>query len=514
MSRTSRAATPKPPSPRRARTRAPSPAGSRADVPPDACVRELAEELARARAELAESRLENAKLERVRDALIDRVERSLDRQGSAFSLFQTAIDLEARVRRRTLELERTLGDLERSNDELARARDAAETANRTKTRFIAAASHDVLQPLNAASLSMSSLASLQEREEGRHLCAQVERSLDTMDTLLRTLLYMSRLDAGDIVPDPGSVSLDALFESIASDFEPVARQRGLELRVRRSGLHVRSDATMLRRVLQNIVANALRYTFSGGVLLIANACGPSVRVRVADTGIGIPKAHVEDVFVEFRRYSASPAGALDTALEVPDEDAGAGLGLGLAIVDRLVRALGHGITLNSRPSYGTCFTLAFERAAPALSPPPLPPRPATSGTGLDGARVLLVENDPDALQAMVRLLEQWGCDPRPAAGADAALSAIEDRQWRPDLVVADQHLDGDERGTLVIERLRRSLRRQVPALVVTANPSRSLHERAARTGIELMNKPLKPARLRALLTHMRGLEPRQDSSSA
>ena len=338
-----------------------------------------------------------------------------------------------------------------------------------------------------------------------------------MDALLRTLLYMSRLDAGDVVPSVCSVSLDALFESIASDFEPVARQRGLALRVRRSGLHVRSDATMLRRILQNIVANALRYTVSGGVLLVASAHGPRVRVRVADTGIGIPKAHVEDVFVEFRRYSAGPAGApdgssggqpggtSDAADGAPDEEAGAGLGLGLAIVDRLVRALGHGIRLSSRPGRGTCFSLAFERAAPAPAPPPVVPRPAAApGTGLDGARVLLVENDPDALRAMVRLLGQWGCEPRPATGAGAALAAIEDRLWRPDLIVADQHLDGDERGTVVIERLRRLLRRRVPALVVTANPSRALHERAARTGIELMHKPLKPARLRALLTHMRG----------
>ena len=442
-------------------------------------------------------------------ALIDRVERSLDRQGGAFSLFQTAIGLEARVASRTAELGRTLADLERSNEELARARDAAESANRTKTRFIAAASHDVLQPLNAASLSMSSLAALQERTEGRRLCAQVERSLDTMDTLLRTLLYMSRLDAGDVVPRIGSVSLDETFESIASDFEPVARQRGLELRVRRSDLHVRSDATMLRRILQNIVANALRYTLSGGVLLVASARGERVRVRIADTGIGIPKAHLEDVFVEFRRYSAGPAkagaAAHDAARERDDhdEEAGAGLGLGLAIVDRMARALGHGIALNSRPGHGSCFSLAFERAAPAPVPAAEAPAAAATGTSLDGARVLVVENDPDALRAMVRLLRQWGCEPRPAAGRDGALAALEGPRWRPDLIVADQHLDGDERGTGAIARVRERLGRPVPALVVTANPSRALHERAARAGIELMDKPLKPARLRALLTHMR-----------
>ena len=492
-----------------------------ASVPGGACPERLAAEL-RARDErVAQLERENAKLLRVKAALIDRVERSLDRQGGAFSLFQTAIGLEDSVRQRTLELEATLADLERSNTDLERARDAAERASRTKTHFIAAASHDVLQPLNAASLSMSSLAAVQGNAEGRRLCAQVERSLDTMDTLLRTLLYMSRLDAGDVVPRIEPVSLDALFESIASDFEPVARQRRLELRVRRSGLHVRSDATMLRRILQNIVANALRYTSSGGVLLVASAHGSRVRVRIADTGIGIPKAHQRDVFVEFRRLSAGPAmvpvASRDTeaaADENRDEGAGAGLGLGLAIVDRLARALGHGLALNSSPGHGTCFSLAFERSAAPAAPEPLAPRPATApGTSLDGARVLLVENDPDALRAMVRLLRQWGCDPRPATGQAAALDALESPAnpaaagtppWRPDLIVADQHLDGDERGTEVIAALRRRLGAEVAALVVTANPSRGLQERAARTAIELMDKPLKPARLRALLTHMRG----------
>lgn len=456
---------------------------------------------------LAEREREIVKLGRINAALIERVESSLDRQGNAFSLFQTAIGLEAQVRQRTAELERTLADLERSNAELAAARDAAETANRSKTQFLAAASHDVLQPLNAAALSVSSLAAMQTGTEAIQLCGQVERSLGTMDVLLRRLVYMSRLDAGDVVPQFGSVSLDALFESIASDFEPIARQRGLELRVRRAGLHVRSDATMLRRIVQNIVTNALRYTQAGGVLLIAGKRGAEVHVRVADTGIGIPRTQLAEVFVEFRR--CAPPGACDLACDrTLDDEPGSGLGLGLAIVDRMARALGHPVTLSSTVGRGSCFGLDLGPpvAAPrAVHASPAVERPAPFGTGigLDGARVLVIENDADARRAMDRLFGQWGCEPRVCGDAAGALAAIEAGCWRPDLIVADQHLDAGERGTVVVARVRRLVRSDVPALIVTANPSPALQERAERESMELMRKPLKPARLRALLTHMR-----------
>ena len=199
-----------------------------------------------------DDRQEINKLRKINKALIERVERSMDQQGNAYSLFQTAIGLEEQVRRRTLELTNTLADLERSNGQLIIARDTAEQANNSKTRFLAAASHDVLQPLNAALLLISTLSSVQSNDEGRRLCRQVERSLETMDTLLRNLLYMSRLDAGDVKPHFQSVSLDRLFDSIASDFQPIAQVRNLELRVRRSGLHVWSDPTMLRLSLIHI----------------------------------------------------------------------------------------------------------------------------------------------------------------------------------------------------------------------------------------------------------------------
>ena len=442
--------------------------------------------------------VEIARLKRINAALMDRVERSADRQGSAFSLFQTAIGLEGQVRRRTQELSATLADLERSNLELKRARDVAVEANRSKTRFLAAASHDVLQPLNAALLLMSSLESVQRNAEGKRLCRQVERSLDTMDALLRTLLYMSRLDAGDVRPEWRSVSLDALFASLASDFEPMARQRGLELRVRPSGLHVRSDATMLRRLLQNIVTNALRYTERGGVLLIAGARGRAVHVRVADTGVGIERERFEDIFVEFDR--SGPARECD-------DEAAAGFGLGLAIVERMVRTLGHELTLNSRIGRGSCFGLTMPRARASLPPPesraPIAVGDAGTAASLVDARVLVVENDLVALQALEALLRQWGCRLRLASSGAEARDAIADGAWLPDIVVADQHLEGSDRGTATVRQIRRLVGQEIPALIVTAAPSAALTRAARRARLELMAKPVKPAQLRALLMHLR-----------
>ncbi len=448
---------------------------------------------------MTEAQTELHKLRKINRALMERVELSMDQQGNAYSLFQTAISLEEQVRRRTGELSSTLADLERSNLQLINAKEAAEQANFSKTRFLAAASHDVLQPLNAALLLMSTLSTVQSTAEGTRLCRQVEHSLETMDTLLRNLLYMSRLDAGDVRPHWQTVSLDMLFDSIASDFQPIAQVRNLELRVRRTGLHVWSDPTMLRRTIQNIVANALRYTRQGGALLTAGRRGEKVHIRIADTGIGIEPERFKDIFVEFQRCGQGPDDL---------DGSSAGLGLGLAIVERMVNTLDINLTLNSRIGYGSCFslTLPFEQAvedAPAKAS-------ATRGTDkingvkLAGTRILVIENDLAALQAMEALLKQWGCELRLASSTRETLGALNsENAWVPDLIIADQHLNNNERGTSVIRIVRQLIGRRIPAVVVTADPSERLWKMADQGRIEVMQKPVKPAQLRALLTHLR-----------
>jgi len=434
------------------------------------------------------------RLKKINAALVSRVERSMDQQGNAFSLFQTAISLENRVRMRTEELHATLRHLEQSNIDLSAAKENAEQANLSKTRFLAAASHDVLQPLNAAHLSVSALAEVQTSEEGRKLILQVERSLQTMEDLLRTLLDISRLDAGVVQPEVVDVSLETLFSSLRSDFQPVAEIKGLGLRFRPVNIAVRSDRTLLRRILQNILSNALRYTRTGGVLVGTRQRGGIIRIDVADTGCGIPDEQREAVFEEFSRGKAPPGAEL----------AGGGLGLGLAIVRRMAGALGHPVTFSSRVGRGTIFHVDVPLAFNAVVEPPPTPSEAerAPGYGLFGTKVLLVENDIDVLNAMASLLERWRCDVRTATSTGETLETLGDTDWVPDIIIADQHLDNGDLGILTVAEARNYLGRDVPALIVTADPSQAVIAAARAAGIELMRKPLKPAQLRALLAHL------------
>lgn len=433
------------------------------------------------------------RLKKINAALVSRVERSMDQQGNAFSLFQTAIALENRVRTRTDELHSTLRRLEQSNIDLSAAKENAEQANLSKTRFLAAASHDVLQPLNAAHLSISALAEIQTSDEGRKLVGQVERSLETMEDLLRTLLDISKLDAGVVRPEIGDVYLETLFASLKSDFQPLADLNGLKLKFRPAPATARSDRALLRRILQNIISNALRYTRSGGVLVGIRHRGDTIRIDVADTGCGIPDDQRDRVFEEFHRGSISADASL----------AGGGLGLGLAIVRRIAGALSHPVTFSSRIGRGTIFHIdvpagrSSDTTVAAIGETERP-----RGYGLFGTKVLLIENDPDVLQAMASLLERWQCVVRQASTTDDALDMLGDTAWVPDIVIADQHLDGGDLGSHTIAEVRDYLGRMVPALIVTADPSETVTKAARIAGIELMRKPLKPAQLRALLAHL------------
>jgi CheY-like chemotaxis protein len=335
---------------------------------------------------------------------------------------------------------------------------------------------------------------VQTSEEGTKLVRQVERSLETMEDLLRTLLDISKLDAGVVEPDVGDVSLETLFSSLRSDFLPVADMKGLTLKFRPVNAVVHSDRTLLRRILQNILSNALRYTRSGGVLVGTRHRGDTIRIDVADTGCGIPDEQREAVFEEFHRGTPSA----DTGF------AGGGRGLGLAIVRRMAAALGHPVTFSSKVGRGTIFHIdvpvGVGASADAIASVADMERPR--GYGLFGTKVLLVENDAEVLQAMTFLLERWQCLVRAATSTDDALDMLGDTDWVPDIVIADQHLDGGDLGTATIAEVRDYLGRVVPALIVTADGSETVAKAARAAGIELMRKPLKPAQLRALLAHL------------
>ena len=443
----------------------------------------LARALARAEARIA-------KLEKINAVLIDRVERGVDSQASAFSLFQTAIGLERQVRLRTDELTRTLRKLERLNDDLVRAKEIAERADRSKTRFLAQAGHDLLQPLNAARLSLSALAEVQTADDGRRLVGKVERGLATIEELLRTLLDISRLDAGVMLPRIEAVALGEILADLAAGFAPLAARRGLRFAVVPARLHVASDAVMLTRILQNLIANALRYTARGRVLVGARRLPDDrLRIDVVDTGPGIPEDQHRAIFEEFHRGRA------------PAAEGEVGLGLGLSIVQRLADVLDPPLSLCSIVGRGTIFSLELPRTVAPVAHAVAPAGRTVQGWGLAGTLVVVVDNDRAVREATVDLIARWDCTAIAAGDGAEALRLLAAGERRPDLLLVDYHLD-EETGVEVIDALREAWGADVPAVVVTADYGRETEERLALNGLEVLRKPVKPAELRALMAHL------------
>lgn len=437
-----------------------------------------------------------AKLARINAALMQRVERSMDQQANAYSLFQTAIGLESQVRVRTEELKNTLFRLEQANSELRGARDTAEQANRVKTRFFTSVGHDLLQPLHAARLSLSAMAEYQTESRGRRLTEQVDHSLSTIEDLLRTILDLSKLEAGVIKPAIQEVSLSELFASLSLDLETLARQKGLKFVSRPTDAMVLSDPLMLRRILQNLTANAVHYTETGIILLAARRRGTMVRVEVWDTGPGIPGEDCQRIFEEFQRGTGTGG----------RNGNGNGFGLGLSIMRRMAETLNHPVGLCSKLGRGTCFSISAPYAGISTPAPavPAPVQRPTRAYGFNGAKVMVIDNEPAILEAMHTLLELWSCEVRVALRLDRMqnLAITPAHPFQPDLVVADYHLDNGDCGLDAVHQLRKRWGDSLPAIIVTADHSAGIADAVRNAGCELLCKPLKPAELRVLMLHL------------
>ncbi|MCM8738226.1 PAS-domain containing protein [Azospirillum sp. A1-3] len=587
---------------------------------------------------------ENAKLQRINKVLMDRVERSMDFQGGAFSLFQTAIVLEQKIRERTLELERALHKLEDSNRDLARAKELADTmrtrlfeaiesvnegfalfdssdrlvlcnrkylsywpsvagriqagirfndlvamvaaagavsepppdvwlrermehrhdlkgvflnrlsdgrwiqvnerrtrdggivgvytditvikheeerrreseqaeksalmtlndqlqqaksqadqANLSKTRFIAAASHDLLQPLNAARLFVSALADLEQPAANAELVDNIDLALASVEDLLSALLDISKLDAGAVTPEVTDFPLRGILAPLATEYAAVAAERGIDLKVVGSGAVVRSDMRLLRRIVQNFLSNALRYVQGGRVVVGCRRTGDGIRIEVWDNGPGIPRDKITEIFQEFRR--------LDTPVTKGRDR---GMGLGLAIVDRVARMLGHPITVRSEPGRGSVFAVMVPRGTErrAVRPASVAARPMTNR--LAGTSVLVLDNEPAVVAGMEALLRGWACDVVSATNGDEALALLSGMPQPPDLLIADYHLDDGALGVNEVARLRAACGRILPAVIVTANRTPELADEAKAAGCLVLNKPVKPAQLRAVMSGLVG----------
>ena len=391
-------------------------------------------------------------------------------------LRRAAETLEQRVAERTAELEASRAE--------------AEAANLGKTRFIAAASHDLLQPLHAARLFTAAMI---DRDPRNDLGGKIDASLGAVESLLDALLDISKLDAGAFKPEKRPFALQPLFESLATAFAPTATRNGVELVIVPTSAFVDTDPAFLRRILQNLLSNALRYGRAEGrparVLLGCRRTGGSLRIEVRDNGPGIPADKQAVIFDEFVRLQPEDEG--------PREERG--LGLGLAIVERIARMLDLPVALSSAPGRGSTFSVTVPRVAAVATVPSAAPAPQPLPSIEAESFVLCLDNEARVREAMAALLGGWGCKVETAATQAEALAAVARAGRLPDLVLADLHLDDGVDGLDAVVALREAWGRMVPAALVTADRDPTLRPRARARQVELLHKPVKPASLRALL---------------
>ena len=454
---------------------------------------------------------ENSRLHKVCAALIERVESSGAAGGAPYAAFEHAVLLAEQVRERTETLHRTLDELSQVNAELGavnlklreeiavrgeterRLRDAkaeAEAANLSKSKFLAAVSHDLLQPLNAARLFTTALSDQLEDPalpaESRRLIGHIGRSLKDVETLLGTLVDISRLDAGVLKPDVAPFPAAELLDALAAEYQQVAAARGLTLRYVPSSGMIDSDLALLARVVRNLLSNAIRYTPKGRILLGCRRRAQGLEIVIADTGSGIEEAQREEIFLEFRRGEAGR------------QQSDRGLGLGLAIVDRISGMLGHRLSLASIPGRGSRFSILVPYGVRVAShvlqnAPPIP-----GVAPLAGARVWVIDNDPAICEGMQALLGGWGCEVVSGESL-AGLSSRDGLTQGADALIIDYHLDELQPDGFEVAAILQRRFPRLPVIMITANHDAALKARARERGYRCLLKPLKPLRLKMAL---------------
>jgi len=378
------------------------------------------------------------------------------------------------------------------------ARDTAEQANKSKDKYLAAASHDLLQPLNAARLLVSTLQERELAEENNHLVERIHMALEGAEELLSDLLDISRLDQKAVQPDLTSIPLDYLFRMLQVEFQPVAEQRSVSLRVLSSSLNIRTDMRLLMRVLRNFLSNAFRYTPAGRVVLGTRRRGDFLELQVWDTGPGIPEDKLEDIFREFQQ--------IDHQYQTGRK----GVGLGLAIVERIAGMLEHPISVSSEPGKGTMFSvlvpISTDPVQPMLQPQRLPQQ------DLSGHPILVIDNEPDILVSMQALLKQWDCEVCVATDADEAIESYLSKGVKPQLILADFHLNNGITGVEAVDQVRQYAGYDIPAAIITADRSPEGRKLFREWQLPVLNKPVKPGKLRALISHLLHLSEKADGS--
>lgn len=405
-------------------------------------------------------------------------------------------ELEGRVRERTRALAEVnqklweeIREREQTQHQLEIAKEQAEAANHSKDKYLAAASHDLLQPMNAARLLVATLRERPLPEPEHHLVERVHIALEGAEELLADLLEISKLDQNAVKPDHTTFSLQSLFEALETEFQPTAERAGLRLRVRPTTTQTHTDPRLLMRILRNFVSNALRYTNYGGVLVGCRLRQGALELQVWDSGEGIPEERLAEIFGEFSQ------------LEQHRNGMRTGVGLGLAIVDRIAKVLEHPIQVRSTPDKGSMFSICV----PFVEQPPQPSAvflPETSSGVFDQQHILIIDNDHDILMSMRMLLNQWGLRTCLATDASTAIEQCRTYQIVPDAVLLDYHLNQGKTGLEALAELKEALPTPFPAAMLTAERSDDTLQAFKNAGLQVLHKPVRPGKLRALLSHM------------
>ena len=422
-----------------------------------------------------------------------------ERRRTAEALHQAYQNLEQRVAQRTSELTALNDQLLKEIDErrrmetrLREAKREAEQANLSKTKFLAAVSHDLLQPLNAARLFTGALLERREPQANETLVRNVSNSLEDVENLLGTLVDISKLDAGVIKADIAPFALSELLDNLAAEYTELARSEGLELHFIGCSALVHSDIQLLARILRNLLSNAIRYTYSGRVVLGCRRQHQRLSVQVWDSGMGIAEERLEEIFQEFKRG------------DVQRRDQDRGLGLGLAIVEKIAGILGHRISVKSVPGKGSMFAVEVPLSATAPKTLPVPSMSEPMLERLQGARVWVLDNDAAICAGMRTLLEGWGCQVVTALSEQDLAGQVDNYHAETDLLIADYHLDNDQNGVDAVARINARRGRPIPALMITANYINELKQQIREQGHTLMHKPVRPMKLKTAMSHLLG----------
>lgn len=371
-----------------------------------------------------------------------------------------------------------------------RSQHDAEDANRAKSQFLAAASHDLRQPLHALGLFTATLGEKVAGQGERAIVSNINASIESLESLFDALLDISKLDAGIIEAAVQDFPLQTLFDQLQTDFAAQANEKGLRFKVYPSSAIVRSDPVLLGRVLANLVSNAVRYTTHGGVIVGGRPSGEQIRVEIWDTGPGIPEEYRDKVFEEFYQ------------LGNPERDRKKGLGLGLAIVRRLMDLLALRLDMRSAANRGSVFKIAVPRGEPeAVSAF----QAASNGVGpdpLSGKFVVVVDDERSVRDGMQALLAQWGCTVLSAGSVDEALQALAKRTDAPQLVLADYRLRNNTTGIDAIRIIQARYGKEIACVLITGDTAPDRIRETRASGYQLLYKPVRPAKLRALMSHL------------